>query len=473
MAENNTPTVPRKLNKEVGESGTLIYAGVITSEEYNRKLTGLNGIRQFEIMRRSDSTVRSALQVVKLPLLSTTWSILPVKQDDGTILPEDQERADFIKRELFHRNVDFFKFLKAGLTCFDFGHSVFEIVAEVTEFNGKTRIGLKKLASRKQSTIFKWETVDQQPGITQIVGSKNMSIPRQKLVIFTHDQEGENYEGISLLRYIYKDWDMKDKLTLVNAMALEKLGVGVPVISARDNMDPSKDDEEDAIDALRNMRANQAAYLKVPKTMQVEMLDLKGNETKDILPTLAYHDRRIMQAILAGFLELGGSAGSGSQSLSKDLSSIFFKSEEAAANQVISTITDDLIKPLCDINFSDNSGGYPQLAFGSIADDDITAMADALSKLMTAGAITADAEIENNVRKRVRLPEMSKEDRDNYKENHQPVDKTEPVEQPSKDKSIPKEDEKKLPKATKEEVKASLDALSGYKAKLIGALAEG
>jgi hypothetical protein len=416
MADNNT-TLPKQASTELGQSGTVIQQGIITQEEYNHNLIGIRANQKYEIMRRSDSTVRSALQVVKLPIQSARYDIEAVKDNDGNVTPEDQEKADFIKRELFNRNINFEKFIKSALTQFDFGFSVFEKVYELTEFNGSPRIGLKKIASRKQLTITSWETDDGKDGITQRTTDGHFaSIPRDKLVIFTHDQEGDNYEGVSLLRYVYKEWDIKDKLTIVNAIALEKLGVGVPVVRARDGETMTPEDENDAIDALSNMRANQKSYLKIPKTAVVEMLDLKGNTTKDVLPTITYLDGRIMTAILARFMELGGAAGTGAEALSKDLSALFMKSEEAVVKDIVATIMEDIVKQMCDFNYSDMSSGYPKLVFGSIADDDNMALSTAIASLMTAGALTADSELENDLRGRLKVPLLSKEAMKRYDE---------------------------------------------------------
>lgn len=467
---NTQSQLSPKIGKQIGRSGTIIQHGIITSEEYNKRLIGQTGNKQYEIMRRSDSTIHSMLQIIKLPLLSTTWDIDPVKQEDGTVTPEDKEKAAFLKRELMQRNINWFKFLKDALTCFDFGHAVMEKEYELTTYEGKTRIGIKSLQSRKQVSIQYWVEQDDKPGITQQFGAERYYIPRAKLIYFTHDQEGDNYEGTSLLRYVYKDWDIKDKLMLVNAMALEKLGIGVPVISAKDNQTPAPGDQDDAIEALMNMRANEASYLKLPATMTVEMLDMKGNETKDVLPTLNYLDSRIMKSIIAGFTEIGGASGSGSQSLAEVLTSFFFKSEEAAANEIVGAITDDLIHQLMDLNYTDNSTGYPKLTFGSIADDDNAALAESLSKLMTAGAITADAEIEDNLRERLRIPLMSKEDRESYKAKKEAAEKALLAQPIEKEKTAKDAKTVNAPPA-KKDVKAMLAESEAYRGRLLGALA--
>lgn len=420
--KTDAPLEKATATEERGVSGTLIFQGIITSEEYNRTLTGVSGYKTYDVMRRSDSTVRQALQIVKLPLLSASRKIEPARDKDGTVTPKAQKYADFIEDQLFHK-IDFDQFMKEGLGCFDFGFSVFEKVYKVDKFEGATIIGLEKLASRKQITITNWQTEDGYEGVTQKTGAGDIaSIPRVKLVIFTYDKEGDNYEGISLLRSIYKDWDIKDNLVLVNAMALEKHGMGMPIVRERDNETASAEDQAAAEEVLTNVRANESAFMKIPKTMEVEMLDMKGSTTKEIIPTLNYHDGRIMAGVLARFMELGGSAGTGSQSLSQDLSSIFMKAEETAAKQFAAVVNNDIIKQLIDLNFSDGeSVGYPTLSFNDIADDDTVALSTSLSNLTNAGLITADADIEDDLRIRYNLPEMSEETRKMYEDGTRPL----------------------------------------------------
>lgn len=411
------PLDTKTATEERGVSGTLIYQGIITQEEYNKSLTGISGYKTYDVMRRSDSTVRQALQIVKLPLLSASRNIEPARDKEGNVTPKAQKYADFIEDQLFNK-IDFDQFMKEGLGWYDFGFSVFEKVFKVDKFEGQTIIGLDKIASRKQVTIANWEMKNGGPGIQQKTAGGNFAdIPRAKLVVFTYDKEGENYEGISLLRSVYKDWDIKDNLVLVNAMALEKHGMGIPVVRERDNETAGPEDQAAAEAVLSNMRANEAAFMKLPKTMEVEMLDMKGNTTKEIIPTLNYHDGRIMAGVLARFMELGGASGTGAQSLSADLSSIFMKSEETAAKQFAAVIFTDIIKQLIDLNFTDGeSVGYPKLRFNDIADDDTVALSTSISNLANAGLLTADVDIEEDLRARYNLPEMSEETKKMYEE---------------------------------------------------------
>lgn len=406
--DNNKPST-RRLGKAIGQSGTIINSGQITSEEYNYRLTGKAAIRQYEIMRRSDSTVHSALQMVKLPLLGLERDIEAASDDEF-----DQEVAAFIKRELFERNVNFHDFMRQIMTCFDFGFSVAEKTYELTTFNGKTRVGIAELGFRKQTSIFSWETENKEPGITQQLIAKTVSIPEEKLLVFSTDKEGDNYQGISLLRYAFKDWDIKDKLILVNAIGLEKLSMGIPVVEFDTNV--SEKEKEAARNYLRQMRANEEAYLEKPKGSTVEMLDMKASSTKDVLPTIKYHDRQILLSVLGQFLDLGSSSGSGSRAVGDVQSDLFMLSEEAANKFLMSVVQEQLIKQLCDLNYSELPNGYPKLTSGHVKDDDVQALADAYQKFSSANLITPEPELEQHIRKQLGAPDLPEDLRKDYEE---------------------------------------------------------
>ena len=401
-----TPTPTTKgLGKEVGSSGTVIFKGIIVQEEYNTKLSShLNAIKIYDQMRRSDATVRSTLQVCKLPILSSTWDIEPATDDDT-----DTEIAAFVKHELFDRNLNWHDFLREGLTMFEFGHSVAEKTYELTDYEGKPRIGIKKIGFRKQRSIQAWETRDGKPGVTQQLVGSSVDIPMVKLIIFVNDREGDNYQGTSLLRYAYKHWDIKDKLDIINAIALEKLAIGVPILKK-----PADADQADLVkarDAMRNFRGNEEAYQEIPVGWEVEMMDMKANSTKDVIPTIQYHDRQIQISVLAQFLSLGGSEASGSRAVSQDHSKLFLLSEEATAKNLQTTVQEQLIKQLVDLNFTSDmlKNGYPKLTFSKIGDENATELATNIKSLMEAGAMTYDPHLEDYLRKILRVPELPEE----------------------------------------------------------------
>lgn len=459
-------TAPKINSKEIGVSGTLSYQGLIYGEDYNRKLTGHNGIRNYEIVRRSDATARAALQVCKLPLLGAHWAIDPAKNTDGDVETQDQFIADFLDNQLFKGDIKFKRFLKEAMTCLEFGHSVFEKVYAPVTFEGKTLIGLNKLASRKQITIWRWQMENGQPGIHQMVNGGTYDIPREKLVVFTYDKEGENDEGTSILRPVFKAWDIKDKLELIMAMSDERHAMGIVTATAKPGVTPAPADIEKAEDALSNIRANETLHMIIPNTFDIAMMDMKSSSLTNVLEHINYLDGRIMTGVLARFMELGGSSGSGAKSLSSDLSAFFMKAEEALAEEIAEYINDQIIKPLCDLNFSEFPNGYPKIVVSDIADDDLAVRTSAIAAMITAQAITADADIEESVREMLDLPNMSEETRDAYDHKNDELVAT------PDEKAATVTVAKKALKDTKD-VKASLKAARAYRDGLISELVQG
>lgn len=391
---------------QIGRSGTYIFNGIITQEEYNADLYRTEALKIYDQMRRSDGTVSAILLACKLPIISVPWSIQPASDDE-----QDIKIANFVTQELMNRNIQFSDFLREGLTMFDFGYAVAEKVLEMTTFEGEELIGLNSLPFRKQRSVYYWETQEHEPGITQVVLGGTFSIPREKIVIFTHAKEGENYEGISMLRPAYKHWLIKDKLYLIDALKHERQGLGVIGITAPANA--HQGDIDKAIEAARNVRANEESYIKAPEGYTIEFMDMHASTVSDPIPSALHHDRQISKSILAQFLELGGSGSSGSRATSQDHSKLFMMSLEATAKNIVSVIQKEVINYLVDLNFS-NVKDYPKLDHGRIGDDDMAAFSDAVNKLVSVNALTPDPDMEQSIRTTLHLNDLPDEYREDY-----------------------------------------------------------
>jgi hypothetical protein len=157
-------------------------------------------------------------------------------------------------------------------------------------------------------------------------------------------------------------------------------------------------------------------------------------------------------------MDLGGSSVSGANSLSSDLTSFFMKAEEATANIIIEAIAEDLIRQICDLNFSDMPNGYPKLTCTNISDDDVSALATSASTLATAGLLTPDSDLEDDLRKRFKfplLPEALKTDPDDEDDAGSDDKKDNPDEI-----DVTKDDEDELTKDQKKDaaIKAAIKA---------------
>jgi len=389
-----------KKDEEIGGTGTAIFEGQISNTDYVPELTGSNALVVYDKMRKSDGVIGAVLLACELPIRSATFYVEPASDD-----PQDQEIAEFVENNLFKgMTVTWDDFLRQILLMLPFGHMVFEKVFTEVEYKGNTYIGWKKFAPRLPTSIYKWETADHQPGITQILPDGSQpSIPIEKLLIFTYRKEGDNWLGTSLLRNAYRAWFFKQHIEKINAIAIERQGIGIPYAELPPNHTPL--DVEKAKEILQNIRANEKAYLIKPNGWDIGFIDMRGNTVVNPVPTIARYDREIMLSTLTQFMDLG-SNNVGSRALSTDQSTAFENNLQAIAKQICDTINNYAIKQLVDLNWDVKD--YPTLKFTKIGRVDYDKFASALQSLASAGILTPSPELEDYVRDILGLP--SKQD---------------------------------------------------------------
>jgi phage gp29-like protein len=407
MASNTKRKRDQVSGPEIGESGVQIFNGIITGEEYNRKLSGPRAIAIWDEMRRSDATVGASLRAVKLPIKSAKYFTTAASEET-----QDVEIETFVSWNLFER-LKWKSILGEILTHLDYGFSVHEMVFGMEIVNGVERIVLQKIAFRKQTTITAWEAEKGVPGVTQRLANGDVRhIPLNKLIVFTNEQEGDNYEGRSILRAAYKHWFYKDKLYQIDAVGHERQALGVVKIKY-----PTGATDKQRVAAKKaaaNLRANEEAYIEEPVGWDINFMDMKASSLKDVQPSIDHHDRQISKNVLAQFLELGAKGGSGSRATSEDHSKLFDLAGEAVA-EYVADIMGYVIKTLVDLNF--NVSEYPKMSVGKIGDENIPALAETVAKFETAGLITVSDEDEAHVRNLIGFPEMGDDSPDRTKDS--------------------------------------------------------
>jgi hypothetical protein len=244
-------------------SGRGHISGFIVPEELNTRLVGTAGLRIFDRMWRTDSDVRKALTMLINPIAGATWTIEPYGGFDAT--DEDKEIAKFVQWALFENmRPQFASHLYTALRV-------------------SGRCGFAPFYYR--------------------VGA-----------------EGDNWEGVSLLRPVYKNWYLKDKIERLDAIAQEREAVGLPVIYP-----PSALTDKKALDEmekkLQRLRAGEQAYLIMPGPRAQDMKEnagtgwhfelvgfgsgSSGGAGRDAQPSLQYHSDKIAAGFIEEFMRLG------------------------------------------------------------------------------------------------------------------------------------------------------------------------
>ncbi len=391
-----------KLEEELGESGTYFYSGSLVDTDYNQELTGYKALKTYDEMRKSDGIIGAMLLACELPIRAATFYIEPASDDK-----KDLEIAEFLEYNLFRgMSITWDDFLRQALLMLPFGFYPFEKVYKIIEYNGRQYIGWKKFAPRLPETVFAWKNENGEDGIVQMLNNgKRVFIPIEKLLIFTFRKEGDNWQGTSILRNAYRSWFFKQHIEKINAIALERQGVGIPEATLPPNH--TKEDVDKAKEILKNLRANEKAFLIKPAGWEIKFMDMGGNSVINPMPSIIRYNREMLTSILAQFLDLG-STSTGSRALSVDQTTTFHNNLTAIAKQICDVINNYAIKQLVDFNFEVEK--YPELKFTHIGRVDYQELATSLQSLALAGIITPSPELEDYVRDNMGLPDKPEEE---------------------------------------------------------------
>jgi len=380
---------------ELGATGTSVFSGLLYEEDYNSDLHGEKAIKTYDRMRRSDGQVKAGLLACKLPLMVARWDVAPASKESI-----DVEIAETVKNDLFDgMSITWDDFLRQALIMLDFGHMPFEKVWELRE----GRYTWRKLAPRLPQSIVEWHVTDA-GGLDFIrqqatIGNRfeQIDIPAEKLLVFTHEKEGSNFRGISLLRAAYKHWYYKNNLYAIDGMAAERHGIGLASFTYPDSATQA---QKDAIKEIgERLHSHERAYEAHPASIGFELKGVSG-QLHNILGSIDHHDLQIVRSILAQFMNLGSK--SGSYALSQDQSQFFLMALQAVGKNVCNTINRYAIREMVDYNWNVNR--YPHLTVSGLDSPDVLGYASAIAQLITSGAITADLEVENELRRMVKLP---------------------------------------------------------------------
>lgn len=410
----------KNIGNEAGTTGTDILGGYLNEDPNTKWKTLQSKIDIIEEMLTNDASIEAILEALKNPILSLKFYV-----KSGSELEKDKEIAQFVSDNIFHgMRRSWREFLREALTSYEYGFSVFEKIYKRRK-DGK--ICWHDLAFREQKSIDKWgidgkKWINGHPaGITQTVqtndeqdgkrGLHNPIIPWNKLIIFTHKKKGNNFEGKSVLRSCYIHYYMKNLAYKLMGIAADRYGVGLPYIKHKSK---SKKVIEKYKEMLSNIRSNQRAYAVIDSdVVDFDILVPKSSGNNAIFKDqIDHHDHKIYDAILASFLKLSSGDG-GSNALSKDQSSFFLRGLQGNVEYLLETMNKH-IRELVYVNFGEVDH-YPTLCASDVGqislDEYISSLATAKEKGLLAWHDSDSAK----VREQLKLPELSKEQRESVK----------------------------------------------------------
>lgn len=397
-----------------GTSGTDIQAGYY-DEEYLDSLRGKDRACEFDRIRRGDYQAKMLLSAVKNPIRTASKDVNAASDD-----PEHQKHKALCE-QVFFRDIKTNKFINESLTIADFGHVAFEKVHQVniekpiTDEDGNvvltSYIGLKKLAWRSPKTIETWNICPEEKELVSITQQADgdldvyVDIPRKHLILMALDQEGDDHEGISLLRPVYGNNFRKNYYLKMNAAGIER---SMPLPTAEVPVGKENSDQfTNLVNSLEAFTSHQKNYLTYPAGWTVNLSNGTAYNPANVEASVDAEDRRMAKAFIANFLELGQGASGGAFALSNDLSDFFLSGLMYIAN-IIKEEIDELFKELVILNFGEQDK-YPTFEFSGIKDKAGKEFAEIMKLMVESKIIIPDDDLETHTRKRLGVTPASDE----------------------------------------------------------------
>ncbi|MEO8483340.1 MAG: DUF935 family protein [Acidobacteriota bacterium] len=403
----DAPAVDGNAGKEIGASGTVNMMGIISGVELNARLVPPEGLKVYDEMRNL-AQVHASLYIVKAPILSSTPVVRPPKDGDAT----DQAIADFCQASLFKprsMRISWRRVFEHLLTRLDYGVSVSEKVWQYDHETGTWR--LRKIAPRLAPTLWGWEQ-DKDGELVHVIQQAfkpdlsytTMPMPAAKCLISSHQREGDNYWGRSILRSAYFHWWALTEMLRIGVVRADRWGVGIPKAKFT-SVDAWANTKlvNQVKKALKALRSHEKAWVMEHPEVEFSMLQMNGTDGGvKLSDDIEFHAKMIIQNVLATFLS--GQADGMSTNRTSKLADIFSSVLELVAGDIAEDLDEQVIAELCDLNFVMAGREYPHVEFTNIADTDLEALADQVGRLAAIGFITPSAEDEDFFREQYKLP---------------------------------------------------------------------
>ena len=382
-------------------------------EEYLSALQTVYGARVYRDMARSDYQIVRLLRVLTAPILSAKFEYVPIDADD-----QDQVKQAKFKNKLWTKdwgkrtwNQTLFEFL----TYLKYGHMVAEPYAHVvndSEF-GKV-ITLRNIGSISPISIREWDI--QGGEVKRILQQTSLPdgnyfekwIDGSSLIILTNEQEGDNFEGISVLRGIYGNYIRKELYLRIDMIGVEKMAVGTPVVFAPQYLLNNKEEMAKLQQVLGSYCAHENQFVILPTS-------LRGNEkekgfyiekgeynSEAVQNSIMREDTATLDAVLASFLNIGVYR-SGGNSQNEGQMGLFLNSLLSVANYIAEN-RDEIAHQYFVLNFGEPKVKLTTKVSGITQDDAMKAM-EILRGYIMSDAIRPDDRLEKFTRDKLNLPE--------------------------------------------------------------------
>ena len=369
MADTRVVDITHLLDKEEGsafDQESILFTAFDNGDVFNYDYS--SDVADTKAMLRIDGKAQTLEQVLSLPIRSAPYAI---RRGSAS-----EEVHKFVTQVLTAAannggmTTPLNTVIAQMCNAFVYRKAFFEKVFTEVEFEGKTKIGYKKIAWRPPATC----AVARDPKYGGFRGFRQMPIrlddtderviKAQRAFVYIHGTNRDPLEGVSDLEVTKWCYTTKQKIRFLWYQFLEGQALPKTVVKA--------DDENEAVAAAKKIIGlRSGGVVGISSRNSVDALESSGRGASEFKTAMQWLDAEASSSVLAGFTDLGAAAASGigSFALSKDQTDFFLMSRQAVAREMQDFINQYLIPDLVYWNFGPKEAS-PQFEFGPIAQDD-------------------------------------------------------------------------------------------------------
>lgn len=375
--------------------GDFMLAGI-------ERLPAVRGDRWYATVRQmveQDATVGALIFAVEMALRAVPWSA-----DAADDSPAAQEWAKFLDQCFDDTPTTWADTLADGLSFIEYGYALYEVVHKVrsTE-DGASRfddgkIGWAKWAFRPQETKAKWKFESGEPVAwvqRKPNSSETVDIPLDRCVVFRSSSRRGRPEGPSILKRAYIAWHNKREIETQEAIGIARDLTGLIHIEVPEGVLNGTSVAEMRARTfyqklIRNVRRGVQEGIMTPSTrddkgnklVEVKLLTSGGTRQFDTSKVIDRYRTDIAMTLLADFILLGHQKV-GSYSLAESKTSTFTRAIAGWLDMMEEAINEQAVSRLLDLNGCPEEL-RPKWTHGTVAEMDLKAVGDFLSKMITA-----------------------------------------------------------------------------------------
>lgn len=354
----------QQLSRPEGSWLDKMYGGTYKSNPDDRTYT------DYDEMYRTDPQIRGVTNLINQLLLSRQLIITPM---DDT--PQAKEQAEFIEECL--RDMDYpLRQVRADIySAVQYGYSVSEIIYRAPT-DTQSRITLRKIRPLDIETIQDCFRLDEEGDVEEIlqtmIDGEDVKIPREKCLVYTHNERFGNPYGTSLYQSVYDNWYAKRKIIKWWNVFLQKHEG--PTLVGKVGNPAFKDLFRDQLEEIREGRTQ----ITIGMDDEVQVLE-SMHRGEGFQEAIRYHDTMILHGMNIGPLLIGQDQSTGSYSQSKTQENITFIYLDGLHEDIASEF-EKLFKQLCKINFGEPLP--PHVSFEPFEEKDLIGLLNALKPLI-------------------------------------------------------------------------------------------